>query len=150
MKQDEVLVDEENAMWNNVLGFLSLELFGPEITKAIEQHTFRGFPVRKEEKVVNVELKDWEKRLFIITDAVLCYGENHQDDMTVYKAKAIVRISDALREIFWAILPLQHKEVRNKSFGIREGLKVVEVPKSKGLEGNPLEGLFKMFSPPKD
>jgi len=145
MKEDDVLVNEENAMWNNVLGFLSLELFGPEITESIGHHIFKGFPIQKEETVIDVKLANWEKRLFIMTDAALEYGQNNQDDLPVYKAKATLRIADALREIFWANLSLRHKEVRNKGFGVREGLKVVEIPKTQEPEGNPLERLLKTF-----
>jgi len=144
--------DDRNAMWNSVLGFLSLELFGPDVVESVNKHIFKGYQKQKEEEIIDVELEEWEKRLFILTDAIMEFGNKNQDELPVYRAKAISRIADALREIFWANISLRHKEVRNKSFGVRGtgngGLIVVEVPKSR--EENPLEGILKMvpFPPP--
>jgi hypothetical protein len=137
--------DQENTMWNSVLGFLSMELFGAEVTKAIEHHNFKGFPKKDEETVIDVELEDWEKKLFIITDAAIDYLRNHEEDLPVYQAKSFLRVANALREVFWSNLSLRHKEVRNKDYGIREGLKVVELPQNHEHIGNPLEEIIKMF-----
>src|SRR5271157_51676 len=88
--------EDQGAMWQSVLQFLSLELFGPEVMDLVGKFEFKGSQKAKEEKVIKVTLDSWERNLFILSEAGMFIGEHQNDNLLVYRAEAVSRSASAL------------------------------------------------------
>ncbi len=123
-------------VWMGILKFICLEFMGQPIFEKWLTVGDTTHPVEPDEFIFNTELYDWEKKMFLLTDAVHLYlAENHMN-MVVADVREIDRVAHAIRDIFWCALHFYHEELRGQSVGIRAGWKVVK-PFMREEEGIP-------------
>ena len=133
--------------WMMVLEFLCLELFGREIYDEWAKATdFWGTEPKQGEEVFPIELADWEKKLFLLSDvARRCVDfekakalrelrakkDPRSDEMTTWILSLLAQdeMVEMFRSIFWRVLFLHYPETQAFGIGIRAGFKVVKTEK---------------------
>lgn len=131
-----------------VLEFLCLELFDREVYDEWAKVTdFWGIEPKPGEDVFSIELTDWEKKLFLLSDVARRYVDFEKakvlrelrakkDPRSPEMSKWIISLLaqeemvEIFRSIFWRVLFLHHPETQPFSVGIRTGFKVVKNDKA--------------------
>jgi hypothetical protein len=134
--------------WMMVLEFLCLELFDGEVYDEWAKATdFWGIEPKPGEEVFPIELTDWEKKLFLLSDVarrcvdfekakVLRELRAKKDPRSPKMSKWIISLLaqeemvEIFRSIFWRVLFLHYPETQPFSIGIRAGFKVVKNDKA--------------------
>jgi hypothetical protein len=135
---------EEGKTWMVVLEFLCLELFDREVYDEWAKATdFWGIDPKAGEDVFAIDLTDWEKRLFLLSDVARRYVDFEKarvlrelrakkDPRSPEMSKWIISLlaqeemCEIFRSIFWRVLFLHYPETQPFSIGIRAGFKVVK------------------------
>lgn len=120
--------------WGNVLNFLCSELFGDDVFWLYQNHRFSGNPIAENEKPFDVELSVFEKRFYDLIDAAVLYQKENSYRLPRGEGEEKQIIGKALREIFWAMIKLNHPEFFKSSggIGIRAGYCIVSLPHQEG------------------
>ena len=125
--------EEKNSLWENVVSFLGMEIFGQEVYEyAFRQKPDLSVPSEKEIPI-DLRLEDWEWRLFLLQKGVKDYIRNNSAFMPGQKTQEFSRASSALGDLFWAVVSLSHKELWGKNIGVRtqeDKLILMEIPES--------------------
>ena len=127
-----------------VLEFLCLELFDREVYDEWAKATdFWAIEPKPGEEVFPIELTDWEKKLFLLSDvARRCVDFEKAKVLRELRAKKDPRspemtkwilsllaqgeMVEIFRSIFWRVLFLHYPETQPFGIGIRAGFKVVK------------------------
>lgn len=155
----------DSKTWLMVLEFLCLKLLEKEIyedwAKTVD---FWGHDVKPDEIVVPIELEDWEKKLFFITDVIHRHidfkkakvvlglrGKNdpkmfNRDFMSVVELE---QIGHVFRTLFWSLLKLKCPELSEYNIGVRNGFKVVRDKEKVDIQMVPV-GASELFQSLKD
>jgi len=141
-------MDNEKT-WMMVLEFLCLELFDREVYDEWAKATdFWGIEPKPGEEVFPIELTEWEKKLFLLSDVarrcvdfekakVLRELRAKKDPRSPEMSKWIISLLaqeemvEIFRSIFWRVLFLHYPETQPFSIGIRAGFKVVKNDKAR-------------------
>lgn len=125
------MLTERDKLWNQVLVFLLGEFFGPETVELLASHKFNGDSIAKNEKQCDVLLNGFEKRMYDCVDVAFCYLQENGYKMPKGEGEERRRLAVALKEIFWALVKLNHPELlqhvsrSHTSIGIRKGYSIV-------------------------
>ncbi len=139
---------EEGKTWMMVLEFLCLELFDREVYDEWAKATdFWGIEPQAGEAVFEIELRDWEKKLFLLSDVARRYvdfekaralrelrakKDPRSPEMSTWIISLLSQeeMCEIFRSIFWRVLFLRYPETQPFSIGIRSGFKVVKSSKA--------------------
>ena len=134
--------------WMMVLEFLCLELFDKDVYDEWAKATdFWGVEPKAGEEVFPIELTDWEKKLFLLSDVarrcvdfekakVVRELRAKKDPRSPEMSKWIISLLaqeemvEIFRSIFWRVLFLHYPQTQPFSIGIRAGFKVVKSDKA--------------------
>lgn len=124
----------KDETWTNVLNFLCSELFGDDVFWAYQNHSFVGRPAGDDEPVFEVALSTFEKRFYDLVDATGLYLREHNYRLPRGEGEEKLNIAKALKEIFWAMIKLNHPEFFKppSGIGIRTGYQIVALPRQEG------------------
>jgi hypothetical protein len=127
--------NEKELTWISVLNWLCSELFGEEVFLIYQGHQFTGHPIADNEMPYdNVELSAFEKRFYDLIDAAILYLKDNDYRLPRGEGDEKRAITQGLKEIFWAIIKLNHPEFFRSpgGIGIRDGYRIVALPAPQG------------------
>ena len=109
-----------SATWHEFITFLTDDIFGKEICDSIRAHRPNLKPPGENEQVFDLQLEDWEWRLFETADAIREYLKDRGPFMPQARSAYLGRAANAILDIFWSEVKLRHPELwRPDSIGIR-------------------------------
>ncbi len=125
--------DQREKAWEQAILFLCSELLGPRSCERAQQNPPSHVPMLPGEKPLKVEMLDFEKHLFRLSDQIGTELQKHPIDYTIQEADRMLRVGHILRELLWASMMANHPDLP-ANFGVRNDFTVVEVD-DKGAEG---------------
>jgi hypothetical protein len=140
---------QEESLWGELILFLSYEVFGEEITQKINNYKFTTGEKLESSDSILITLNPWEYQLFAISDIASQHLHSHKAFMMMEEYGEKVRASNSLRQLFWAVMKLKHRELWGKDLVAKAKIKDIVLVESppQSQEDNPLRRLFGTFQP---
>jgi len=146
----ELSLTARSTNWNEFITFLTDDIFDAEICDFIRNHRYSLKAPTENEAVLDVQIEDWEWRLFDTYKAVLDYLKDKGPYLPQNQEKGFSRTARALCDLFWSVIKLKRPVLwRSDNLGIRideSGRRVLV-----GFNDNSMEGMsfgpFKIMGP---
>ncbi len=134
----EVMVEDNTKLFATALSYLGGELLGAEFVKFHAQYQVRDLgPVEAGEKVIPEQLSEKEKMFWHLVDAAFEFTQRRKMELPGPVHEVLKEMTTALKDVFWAMIKLNHHAFisQETGIGIRGDYVIVGLPTEDRLKG---------------